>query len=140
MTPGAAAPEEDFKAYDVDTPAAPTEAAPPDPPAEDEWSAFADAPGEPPAEEPPANAPAAEAEDFGDFDAAPPTAASPPESPPESPCLSLTTRPAQNAGASAGAVFPTRLCGSQSSCSFTRPCSTPTASFRSALPSVLPIL
>ena len=78
VTPGAAAPKEDFKAYDVDTPAAPTEAAPPDPSTEDEWSAFAEG-GESPAEEPPADAPAAEAEDFGDFDAAPPAAAPSPE-------------------------------------------------------------
>ena len=47
VTPGAAAPKEDFKAYDVDTPArAPAEAAPTETPAADEWSAFADA--EPP--------------------------------------------------------------------------------------------
>jgi len=79
VTPGAPAPKEDFRAYDVDTPARPSaEAAPPEPPAEDEWSAFADAPqgGE-------SEAPAAEAEDFGDFDAAPPADAPPATPAPE---------------------------------------------------------
>ena len=67
VTPGAAAPKEDFRAYDVETPACPpAEAAPPAPPAADEWSALRMPRGAAGGGAP------AEAEDFGDFDAAPP--------------------------------------------------------------------